>query len=444
MPPGWWCAAEARDQAPDACNLDIRPSKGDPVTTVAHQCNVPEQIEAFSERCRSFFDSHAELRVERDLRWGLGPDTVPIFESPDDDEERAQLAVARAWQAALFDAGLAWIEGPVEYGGAGLTAAHQQAFDSVAAGYRAPNLYPLFIGLHIVTAGLLAGASEEIKRDLLPKIYRADVIACQLFSEPGAGSDLAAVATRARRDGDTWRIDGQKVWTSGGHFSDVGLLLARTGDDPVPHRRLTMFTVDMRAPGVDVRRLREMGGGAHFNEVFLDTVQVPDTHRVSEIGAGWVVAMATLGGERKAVGDSADAPNAEVVRRLVELARRIRDNGGGLDDAARDAVMRCVALGQALDRTAERLSSGEGPTGPELSVVKLLRNRLLRSCTDTAGSLLGPAMVADTGVWGSYAWGRAATLAPGLRIGGGTDEIQRTILAERVLGLPKEPKLHQP
>jgi len=399
----------------------------------------------FVERCRAFLDGHASRRVSRVPEWGAGPDTVPIFESPDDEQEREQLELARAWQSALFDAGLAWIDGPREYGGAGLTREHRQAFERLAAGHRLPNLYTVFVGLNIIAPGILAGASEELKRDLLPKILRADLIACQLFSEPGAGSDLSAIATRATLHGDTWEVTGQKVWTSGGHYSDVGLLLARTSDGPVPHRRLTMFAVDMHDPRVTVRRLREMSGGAHFNEVFIDGLRVHDSRRVGDVDGGWRVAMATLGGERKAVGDSDDAPNWEVVRRLVELARRVGDErraagGTGLDEATRDAVMRCYALGLALEGTATRLGAAD-PPGPEMSVVKLLRNRLLRECTDTAGTLLGPAMTADTGAWGTFAWGRAATLAPGLRIGGGTDEIQRNILGERVLGLPREPRI---
>jgi alkylation response protein AidB-like acyl-CoA dehydrogenase len=412
----------------------------EPAATLA--CS--ESLDTFATRCRAFLDEHAERRIDRDRFWGTGPDTVPIFESPGDEEEQAQLIVARAWQRALFDVGLAWIDGPPDYGGAGLTAAHQQALNRIAADYQLPNLYTLFVGLNIIAPGILAGASEELKRQLLPKIYRADVIACQLFSEPGAGSDLAAVSTRATRidsDGSTcWEITGQKVWTSGGHYSDIGLLLARTDDGPVPHRRLTMFVVDMHDPRVQIRRLREMSGGATFNEIFVDQLRVLDDARVGEVGNGWSVAMATLGGERKAVGDSDDAPNREVVRRLIDLARHVHASRGGLDDATRDAVMRCYALGLALERTADRLGA-VSPVGPEMSVVKLLRNRFLRACTDTAGNLLGPAMTADTGAWGTFAWGRAATLAPGLRIGGGTDEIQRNILGERVLGLPKEPRL---
>jgi acyl-CoA dehydrogenase len=367
---------------------------------------------------------------------------VPTFESPDPETARSELAVARAWLAELAGAGLAWIDGPREYGGAGLSEAHRQVFDRVAAEYQLPKLDTMFITLGIVAPGVFAGGSEQLKREVLPRLHRADLVACQLFSEPGAGSDLSAVTTRAVREGDEWRITGQKVWSSGAHVSDVGLLLARTGDDEVAYRRLTMFLIDMHDSAVTVRPLREMSGGAHFNEVFIDDLRVSDNYRVGDIGGGWTVAMSTLGGERKAVGDSTDMPNWEVVRRLVELARHVATTTV-LDDAVRDAVMRCYALGHALEQTAAALNAKHvagQPPGPEMSMLKLLRNRLLRQATDTAAILLGPAMTADTGEWGTFAWGDAAVRAPGLRIGGGTDEIQRNVLAERVLGLPKEPR----
>jgi alkylation response protein AidB-like acyl-CoA dehydrogenase len=396
----------------------------------------------FAERCRRFLDEHAPRSTARTREWGIGPDTVPIFDSPTREVEEVELAAARRWLAALWDAGLGWLDGPPEYGGAGLSTGHRELFGTLAAEYATPKLNTVFISLNIVAPGLLACGSAELKKDLLPRLYRGDLIACQLFSEPAAGSDLSAVATRATPVPGGWEITGQKVWTSGGHYSDLGLLLTRTSDNPVQHRRLTMFVVDMHDPAIEVRPLREMSGGAHFNEVFIDQLRVLDDQRVGEVDGGWRVAMATLSGERKAVGDSDDMPNWEVVQRLVELARH-RRGGMPLDGAARDAVMRCYALGHALELTTARLveaHSAGAPAGPEMSVLKLLRNRLLRQSTDAAATLLGPSMVADTGEWGTYAWGRAAVLAPGLRIGGGTDEIQRNILAERVLGLPKEPR----
>jgi alkylation response protein AidB-like acyl-CoA dehydrogenase len=408
----------------------------------ANTARTPGIGPEFAERCRRFLDAHAPRRTARTREWGVGPDTVPIFDSPTREVEKVELETARGWLAALWDAGLGWLDGPPEYGGAGLSTEHRELFGALAAEYATPKLNTVFISLNIVAPGLLAGGAEELKKELLPKLHRGELIACQLFSEPGAGSDLSAVATRAVPAGGGWEITGQKVWTSGGHYSDIGLLLTRTSDNPVAHRRLTMFAVDMHDPAIEVRPLREMSGGAHFNEVFIDRLRVPDERRVGEVDGGWRVAMATLGGERRAVGDSDDMPNWEVVERLVGLARH-RAGGLPLDGASRDAVMRCYALGHALELTTARLVEAQragAPAGPEMSMLKLLRNRLLRQSTDAAATLLGPAMVADTGDWGTYAWGRAAVLAPGLRIGGGTDEIQRNILAERVLGLPKEPR----
>ncbi|CDO88557.1 acyl-CoA dehydrogenase family protein [Mycobacterium triplex] len=396
--------------------------------------------DAFGRRCREFLDAHAD---------GLGdaaedpvelPDTIPIFDSPERSVEEQQLKRARAWQRALFDEGLAWITGPRDYGGAELDQRSQEIFDETCKLYRLPKLNTLFVTLHIILPGLLAAASEELKLKLVPAILRGDIIACQLFSEPGAGSDLSAVSTRAVRDGGEWVVTGQKVWTTGGHYSDIGLLLARTGDDAVPHRRLTMFVADMHDPAIEVRPLREMSGGAHFNEVFIDALRIPDSHRVGDVNKGWGVAMATLGGERKAVGNSSEDPNWVVVQRLVDLAA-VAARKGQLPAAILDAVLDCYVLGATVEHTAANLLAAErrgNLAGPEMSILKLLRNRLLRNCINTASHILGMNMLADTGEWGTFAWGRASTLAPGLRIGGGTDEIQRNVIGERLLGLPRD------
>ncbi|WP_123023285.1 acyl-CoA dehydrogenase family protein [Mycolicibacterium stellerae] len=396
---------------------------------------------AFAAKCRLFLDANAE-RLDAASATLEDSDAIPVFDSPERSEEEAQLAVARDWQRALFDAGLAWIDGPTDYGGAGLAHHHQEVFDEMCAQYRLPKLNTLFVTFHIVLPGLLAAASDDLKRRLVPALLRGDLIACQLFSEPGAGSDLSAVSTRAVRaeGGAVWVATGQKVWTSGGHYSDIGLLLARTSDDDVPHRRLTMFVVDMHDPAIEVRPLREMSGGAHFNEVFIDGLHIQDSCRVGDVNGGWRVAMATLGGERKAVGYSSDAPNWVVVQRLLELARTAAHRGQ-IAASVVDAVVRCYVLGSAIEHTAANLAAAErrGDTrGPEMSTLKLLRNRLLRDCIDTAGHILGMNMLADSGERGTYAWGYASTLAPGLRIGGGTDEIQKNIIGERLLGLPRD------
>lgn len=396
--------------------------------------------ENFTSKCRRFLEAHAE-RIDPGTSFrSSDSDAIPVFESPAPADEAEQLIGARSWQAALFDAGLAWIDGPTEYGGAGLDERSREIFETMCAEYRLPKLNTVFVTLYIVLPGLMAAASEKTKREFVPAMLRGDLIACQLFSEPGAGSDLSAVSTRAVRDGSHWQISGHKVWTSGGHYSDLGLLLARTGDDEIPHRRLTMFLADMHDQAIAVRPLREMSGGAHFNEVHIDGLRVPDSRRVGEINGGWRVAASTLGGERKAVGNSADAPNWVVVERLVDLARQAQHNGG-LDPVVRDSVASCYVLGMATESTAQSLIAREHRgelLGPEMSTLKLLRNQLLRRCIDTAGSILGSNMLVDTGQWGTYAWGRASTLAPGLRIGGGTDEIQRNILSERILGLPRD------
>ncbi|MCX2929898.1 acyl-CoA dehydrogenase family protein [Mycobacterium sp. CVI_P3] len=399
----------------------------------------------FATRCRNFLDRHAERIDEAGSVSADASDEIPVFDSPEPHEEQVQLAAAREWQRELFDAGLAWITGPPEYGGAGLDDEHQLLFEEMCAEYRLPKLDTVFVTLHIVLPGIVASASEELKRRLVPSMLRGDTIACQLFSEPGAGSDLSAVSTRAVPVESTgtgsgeWVASGQKVWTTGGHYSDVGLLLARTGDDPKPHRRLTMFVVDMHDPAIEVRPLREMSGGAHFNEVFIDNLRISDDRRVGEVNGGWRVAMATLGGERKAVGYSRDAPNWVVVLRLVELTRKAALQGP-VDPSVVDAVVDCYVLGSVIERTAASLSAAERRgelIGPEMSTLKLLRNRLLSKCMDTARHVLGMNMLADSGEWGTYAWGYASTLAPGLRIGGGTDEIQRNVIGERVLGLPR-------
>lgn len=395
---------------------------------------------AFTERCRVFLEAHAERLDSPVAEHSEKSDVIPVFDSPERDEEEEQLARAKQWQRALFDEGLAWLTGPSEYGGAGLDHLCQEIFDEMCSLYRLPKLDTLFVTLHIVLPGVLAAADEQLKLRLVPAMLRGDVIACQLFSEPGAGSDLSAVATRAERRDDVWVARGQKVWTTGGHYSDIGLLLARTGDDAIAHRRLTMFVVDMHDPAIDVRPLREMSGGAHFNEVFIDDLRIPDSCRVGDVHGGWRVAMATLGGERKAVGYSADAPNWVVVQRLIDLTRSAIARGPVADSVV-DAVIRCYVLGAAVEHTAADLAATARRgdlLGPEASTLKLLRNRLLQNCIDTASQLLGMNMLADVGEWGTYAWGRASTLAPGLRIGGGTDEIQRNIIGERLLGLPRD------
>jgi acyl-CoA dehydrogenase len=263
-----------------------------------------------------------------------------------------------------------------------------------------------------------------------------------LFSEPGAGSDLASLQTRAERDGEEWIITGQKVWTSGAHYSDIGEIIARTDPDLPKHKGLTGFIVDMSAPGVEIRPLVQMTGGANFNEVFFTEVRVRDDHRLGDVNNGWNVALTTLMNERAAIGagDSGGAgAMAGMITRLIEMVRHF-----GLE---RDAVVRnqladLVARQRVADfnnrRALSALRAGQLP-GPEMSISKMALVENQKRMVAFLSHVLGPKLVANTGEWGTYAWSQFVLGTPGLRIAGGSDEVMRNIVGERVLGLPKEP-----
>ncbi|GMU79159.1 MAG: acyl-CoA dehydrogenase [Acidimicrobiia bacterium] len=372
--------------------------------------------------------------------WGEGSDEVSLFEEQPVEEQLATVAREKAWAALRFDAGFGWIDGPVELGGRGLTRAHRQAYAALERGYDVPIGACLTIGIWMVAPPITAQGSPELQRAYLPGLHRGDLLACQLFSEPGAGSDLASLTTSAVRDGDDWIVSGQKVWTSNAHVADIGMALCRTDPDAPRHRGITCFLVDMHAPGVTVRPIRQMTGGAGFNEVFLDDVRVPDSHRLGDVGAGWSAAMTTLGNERT-VGSSGLglAPGPGPFERWVEL---VRHHGDPSDPLVRQRLAELYTHERittwTLARGTAALRAGQAP-GPEMSIVKLRNARKSHGIADLATAVLGPRLAADTGEWGTFAWHRFVCGVPGARIGGGTDEVQRTIVGERVLGLPKEP-----
>ncbi|HVM40496.1 MAG TPA: acyl-CoA dehydrogenase family protein, partial [Acidimicrobiia bacterium] len=259
-------------------------------------------VEEFVEEATAFLEANTTPRRDVQQAWGEGDDTVALFEEKTKDEEDAEVAAAKAWRAKVYDAGFGWITGPPEYGGRGLTSAHDRAWRALEGRYEIPDLSCFGIGLGMVAPTILAHARDEIRQRYLPSMYRGDIIGCQLFSEPVAGSDLAGIQTRAVRDGDEWVVSGQKVWTSGAQYSDIGEIITRTSPDKPKHKGLTMFVVDMHAPGVEVRPLRQMTGGASFNEVFFDEVRIPDDHRLGDVDEGWTVALTTLMNERAAIG----------------------------------------------------------------------------------------------------------------------------------------------
>ncbi|MGV9949845.1 acyl-CoA dehydrogenase family protein [Rhodococcus aetherivorans] len=362
------------------------------------------------------------------------PRRYALFSGSTAEEVRA----AVEYQRQLFDAGLGWVSGPVEDGGAGLPTAYERALAGVEREFEVPSKSPLSVSLGMVSPTIARFASESTKRRWLLALRRADAIGCQLFSEPSAGSDLAAVTTRAVREGDNWVLNGQKVWTSGAHYSDVGIVLARTAAGP-RYRNLTTFAVDMHAPGVEVRRLRQITGGADFNEVFLSDVRVSDADRLGEVDAGWSVAMAMLMFEREAIGGSSSGGSG--LFRMDRLAQWLRDLGRADDPAVAQAFARVysgVTAAKAMRARADANLRANGVPGPEMSLGKLALTANLAALSDVVSLALGPLLAADTGHADTFAWSEFVLGVPGMRIGGGTDEIHRNTVAERALGLPKD------
>jgi alkylation response protein AidB-like acyl-CoA dehydrogenase len=400
-------------------------------------------LDEFHDEVVSFLDANTERKDTEDKKfvWGEGSDDVALFEQVDRAKELEALEESKAWRAKRYDAGLGWISGPNEYGGRELSSAHERVYATLEAKYKVPDMGFFGIGLGMVAPTILAHAEPHVKERYLPKMYRGDIVGCQLFSEPAAGSDLASLEMRAVRDGDEWVVTGQKVWTSGAHYSDIGEVICRTDADLPKHKGLTGFVVDMKAPGVEVRPLRQMTGGANFNEVFFTEVRVPDDHRLGDVNQGWTVALTTLMNERASIGAGAAGGGMGLanVTRLAEMCRYF----GVIDDplvrqGLADVYINFQVSRLNNQRALDKIKAGQLP-GPEMSIAKLsLTNNLWRVANFVA-SVLGPRVIADTGEWGTYAWGQLLLGVPGMKVAGGTDEVMKNIVGERVLGLPKDP-----
>jgi alkylation response protein AidB-like acyl-CoA dehydrogenase len=331
------------------------------------------------------------------------------------------------WQRRLFDAGLTGIAWPAAHGGAGLTPAHQGAWLEEAARAGVPA-YLNMVG-HVLAGGSIQRYGTEAQQHAhLRSILDASVIWCQLFSEPGAGSDLASLRTSAERDGETWVLNGQKVWCSGGRYSQWGILLARTDPEAAKHRGISFFLLDMRLPGIEVRPLRQMTGEAHFDEVFFSDVRMPGDALLGPRHDGWGVAMTTLTNERGSIGAAA-----------ISLERRLEGltTFGGLG-AAPIARQRAAAL-YTTGRSYLAMVGRQGPVaGTTASLSKLGITELSFAAAELTADLGGAATMLS-GDSSQTDSGRALLAAPGGRIAGGTSQIQRNIIGERLLGLPKEP-----
>lgn len=398
---------------------------------------------SFEAAAVAFLDAHADRQPDtaKAFEWGVGDDFVGIVEEGDPDEEQAALRAAKAWAATRFDAGFGWIDGPTELGGRGLSAEHVRLYRRLESRYVLPDQSIFTIGLGMVAPTIAAHAAPAVQSEYLAGLHRGDVIACQLFSEPSAGSDLASVATSAVRDGDEWIVNGQKVWTSNAHLSDIGEVICRTDTAAPKHAGMTAFLVDMTAPGVEVRPLRQMTGGSGFNEVYFTDVRIADRYRLGEIGEGWGVALTTLMNERASIGGGMGLGRGPgPFERLIALTREMdRSDDPIVRDRLAQLYIERMTISYTTQRAMATLQAG-GLPGPEMSILKLAGTDHLRSIADFAAMVLGPKVCAETGEWGTFAWSGLVCGVPGARLGGGTDEILRNIVGERILGLPREPR----
>ena len=391
--------------------------------------DTPEEA-AFRAEVRAWLDANAQR---------LRPDEA----APGMEERGTPGGVKRAqeWQAKKADAGWACMTWPVQYGGRGASRIQQVIWNQEESHYKTPPSI-FAIGQGMLGPTIMAHGTDEQKQRYLRPMLRGEEIWCQLFSEPAAGSDLAGLRTTAVRDGDHWVINGQKIWTTGAHYCKWGMVVTRTDPSAPKHKGITYFIVDMKAPGIEIRPIKQISGMSAFNEVFFTDVRVPDSNRIGAVNDGWRGALTTLMNERAAIGGGAGGPDFED---LVRVAKQSDWDGRPAfeDRAVRQRLARFYIRAKGLQYTAYRtqtaLSRGATP-GPESSIGKLVGAPLRQEMASFAMDLLGPAgalmegdIVPDDAVWQLSYLG-----SPGLRIAGGTDEILRNIIAERVLGLPPE------
>ena len=390
--------------------------------------DTPEEA-AYRAKAHSWLEANAPKRQPR-------PETGL--------DDSGSMGESRAWQRKKAEAGYACITWPKEWGGGGGASWQSVIFSQEESRFDTPpNPFAIGLGMCVPTI-MTVGAQEDKERFVRPAV-QGEEIWCQLFSEPSGGSDAAAARTRATRDGDDWVINGQKVWTSGAHYSDFGLLLARTDPDVPKHKGLTMFWIDMKAPGVEVRPIHQMSGASNFNEVYFSDLRIKDSQRVGGVGEGWRVALVTLMNERLAVGGGGGGSNH---RRVLKLASEIRTLTGlalkdnGLREKIADWFVQAEGLKYTTYRTMTALSRGQTP-GPESSIGKVVSASLMQDVANTAMELEDQfGIISDPDLAPLSASFQTALMnAPGMRIAGGTDEILRNIIAERVLGLPQDVRL---
>jgi alkylation response protein AidB-like acyl-CoA dehydrogenase len=382
----------------------------------------PEQA-SFRKNCKEWLEKNAKLKI------GVEKNEFANIDF---------LQSAKDWQKKKYDAGWAMLHWPREYGGIAASAIERIIWSEEESKFDVPK--GIFeIGLGMCGPVMMEYASEEQKARYLPPMAEGKEIWCQLFSEPSAGSDVAGLRSKAVQDGDNWIINGQKVWTSGAHFCDYGILVVRHDPSLAKHKGMTFFFVDMKSKGIDIKPIKQITGGSSFNEVYFNDVVIPDSQRLGEIGDGWKVAITTLMNERLAVGDA----NGADVEEAFRWAKSQDDSGELLisNKSVRSSIADWYCEANGLKntklRTMSALSKGETP-GPEASITKIVSANKLQDIGNFGMDSLDMSGMLKTENAEIQSFQNAWLGAPGLRIAGGTDEILKNIIAERVLGLPQD------
>jgi len=389
-----------------------------------------------------FHDTPEEAAFRKEVRTWLDANATRKDEDRSTTRARIEdvdaLPRARAWQAKKASAGYARITWPKEYGGMGGTPIQQVIYNQEEDDYLVPlGFFDIGLGMCIPT--VMAYAKPDVlQRYVKPALY-GEEIWCQLFSEPAAGSDVAGIRTKAERDGDDWIVNGQKVWTSGAHYCDYGIVITRTDPSVPKHQGLTMFYLDMKSPGVEVRPIKQISGTANFNEVFFTNVRIPDSQRLGKVGDGWKVALTTLMNERLAVGtrQGMDFDEILTLARETELEDGPAIRNGAVRAKIADWYVQSQGLKYTTFRTLTALSKGQTP-GPESSIGKIIAASKMQNTGAFGMELMAEAGILDRDVPGAGAFQAQWIGGAGYRIAGGTDEILRNIVAERVLGLPAD------
>ena len=382
----------------------------------------PKQA-SFRKNCREWLEKNAKLKI------GVEKNEFANIDF---------LQAAKDWQKKKYDAGWAMLHWPKEYGGIAASAIERIVWSEEESKFDVPR--GIFeIGLGMCGPVMMEYATEEQKARYLPPMAEGKEIWCQLFSEPSAGSDVAGLRSKAVQDGDNWIINGQKVWTSGAHFSDYGILVVRHDPSLAKHKGMTFFFIDMKSPGIDIKPIKQITGGSSFNEVYFNDVVVPDSQRLGEIGDGWKVAITTLMNERLAVGD-ANGADVEEAFRWAKNQDDIGEpliNNRSVRSSIADWYCEANGLKNTKLRTMSALSKGETP-GPEASITKIVSANKLQDIGNFGMDSLDMSGMLKTDNAEIQSFQNAWLGAPGLRIAGGTDEILKNIIAERVLGLPQD------